>query len=188
MLNIHPALLPAFKGLDTHRRAIEAGVEKHGATVHFVVPEMDSGPIVAQAAVPVLPDDTEAALASARARDRAPHLSDRLAPRRSGQARMVGRPLCRSTGHATPRKQPFFRAALKNPRTRPGASRNSVRQLVPRENGLAHLEIFRGCLAAIGHEFELNGLSFVQGREPCRSTAEICTNTSLSPVVGLMNP
>ena len=49
MLNIHPALLPAFKGLDTHRRAIEAGVGEHGATVHFVVPEMDSGPIIAQA-------------------------------------------------------------------------------------------------------------------------------------------
>lgn len=63
MLNIHPALLPAFKGLDTHRRAIEAGVEHHGATVHFVVPEMDSGPLIAQGAVPVLPNDTEDALA-----------------------------------------------------------------------------------------------------------------------------
>jgi phosphoribosylglycinamide formyltransferase-1 len=64
MLNIHPALLPAFKGLDTHRRAIEAGVRDHGATVHFVVPEMDSGPIIAQGRVPVFPDDTEAALAA----------------------------------------------------------------------------------------------------------------------------
>jgi phosphoribosylglycinamide formyltransferase-1 len=64
MLNIHPALLPAFKGLDTHRRAIESGATEHGATVHFVVPEMDSGPIVAQGAVPVLPDDTEDALAA----------------------------------------------------------------------------------------------------------------------------
>ena len=64
MLNIHPALLPAFKGLDTHRRAIEAGVGEHGATVHFVVPEMDSGPVIAQGAVPVLPGDTEAALAA----------------------------------------------------------------------------------------------------------------------------
>ena len=54
MLNIHPALLPQFKGLHTHRRALEAGVERHGATVHFVVPEMDSGPIVAQESVPVL--------------------------------------------------------------------------------------------------------------------------------------
>ena len=51
MLNIHPALLPAFKGLDTHARALEAGVKIHGATVHFVVPEMDSGPIIAQGAV-----------------------------------------------------------------------------------------------------------------------------------------
>jgi phosphoribosylglycinamide formyltransferase 1 len=64
MLNIHPALLPAFKGLDTHRRAIEAGTQEHGATVHFVVPEMDSGPIIAQGRVSILPDDTEAALAA----------------------------------------------------------------------------------------------------------------------------
>jgi phosphoribosylglycinamide formyltransferase-1 len=64
MLNIHPALLPSFKGLDTHRRALEAGVKLHGATVHFVVPEMDSGPIIAQGAVPVHEDDTEAALAA----------------------------------------------------------------------------------------------------------------------------
>jgi phosphoribosylglycinamide formyltransferase-1 len=64
MLNIHPALLPAFKGLDTHARALEAGAKQHGATVHFVVPEMDAGPILAQATVPVLPDDTEAALAA----------------------------------------------------------------------------------------------------------------------------
>ena len=64
LLNIHPALLPAFKGLDTHARALAAGVKEHGATVHFVVPEMDSGPIVAQAAVAVLPGDTEATLAA----------------------------------------------------------------------------------------------------------------------------
>jgi phosphoribosylglycinamide formyltransferase-1 len=64
MLNIHPALLPAFKGLDTHGRALEAGVNIHGATVHFVVPEMDSGPIVAQGAVAVREDDTEATLAA----------------------------------------------------------------------------------------------------------------------------
>lgn len=64
MLNIHPALLPAFKGLDTHRRALEAGVKLHGATVHFVVPEMDAGPIVAQAAVAVRDDDTEGSLAA----------------------------------------------------------------------------------------------------------------------------
>ena len=64
MLNIHPALLPAFKGLDTHKRALESGVKIHGATVHFVVPEMDSGPIVAQGAVPVHDNDSEAALAA----------------------------------------------------------------------------------------------------------------------------
>ena len=63
MLNIHPSLLPAFKGTDTHARALAAGVAKHGCTVHFVTPELDSGPIVAQAEVPVLPDDTEDSLA-----------------------------------------------------------------------------------------------------------------------------
>ena len=64
MLNIHPALLPQFKGLDTHRRALEAKVNEHGATVHLVVPEMDSGPIILQDAVEVRPDDTEATLAA----------------------------------------------------------------------------------------------------------------------------
>jgi phosphoribosylglycinamide formyltransferase-1 len=64
MLNIHPALLPQFKGLDTHRRALEAGVPRHGATVHFVGVEMDAGPIIAQDSVPVLPGDTEATLAA----------------------------------------------------------------------------------------------------------------------------
>jgi phosphoribosylglycinamide formyltransferase-1 len=64
LLNIHPALLPAFKGLDTHARALAGGAKQHGATVHFVVPEMDSGPIIAQGAVPVLTGDTEATLAA----------------------------------------------------------------------------------------------------------------------------
>jgi len=64
MLNIHPALLPQFKGLHTHRRALEVGVKRHGATVHFVVPEMDSGPIVMQEAVPVIDGDTEETLAA----------------------------------------------------------------------------------------------------------------------------
>ncbi|WP_298356375.1 phosphoribosylglycinamide formyltransferase [Rhodoblastus sp.] len=62
MLNIHPALLPSFRGLHTHARALEEGVKIHGATVHFVVPEMDAGPIVVQAAVAVLEDDTPEAL------------------------------------------------------------------------------------------------------------------------------
>jgi phosphoribosylglycinamide formyltransferase-1 len=64
MLNIHPALLPAFKGLDTHARALAAGVKIHGASVHFVVPEMDSGPIIVQGAVAVRDDDDEASLAA----------------------------------------------------------------------------------------------------------------------------
>ena len=64
MINIHPALLPAFKGLDTHERALAAGVRIHGATVHFVVPEMDSGPVIAQGALEVRDDDTAATLAA----------------------------------------------------------------------------------------------------------------------------
>ncbi len=64
MLNVHPSLLPAFAGLRTHRRAIEAGCKVAGATVHFVTPALDHGPIVAQACVPVLPADDEAALAA----------------------------------------------------------------------------------------------------------------------------
>jgi phosphoribosylglycinamide formyltransferase 1 len=58
MLNVHPALLPAYRGLDTHERALQDGVKIHGCTVHFVVPQMDEGPIVAQAAVRVADDDT----------------------------------------------------------------------------------------------------------------------------------
>lgn len=63
LLNIHPSLLPSFPGLATHRQALDAGVKVHGATVHFVTAELDHGPIVAQAAVPVLPDDDEHTLA-----------------------------------------------------------------------------------------------------------------------------
>jgi phosphoribosylglycinamide formyltransferase-1 len=64
ILNIHPALLPQFKGLHTHRRALEAGAKQHGATVHFVVEETDAGPIISQQSVPVLQDDTEETLAA----------------------------------------------------------------------------------------------------------------------------
>ncbi|HUC48273.1 MAG TPA: phosphoribosylglycinamide formyltransferase [Xanthobacteraceae bacterium] len=64
MINIHPALLPRFKGLDTHRRALQAGVEEHGATVHFVSAGMDEGPVILQKSVPVLGSDTEASLAA----------------------------------------------------------------------------------------------------------------------------
>lgn len=64
LLNIHPSLLPAFTGLDTHARALAAGVKVHGCTVHFVTPELDHGPIVAQAAVPVAPGDTPETLAA----------------------------------------------------------------------------------------------------------------------------
>ncbi|MDC9725956.1 MAG: phosphoribosylglycinamide formyltransferase [Gammaproteobacteria bacterium] len=64
LVNIHPALLPKFKGLNTHQRAIDAGEKEHGASVHIVTPELDDGPVVMQAKVPVLADDTEQSLAA----------------------------------------------------------------------------------------------------------------------------
>ncbi len=64
LINIHPSLLPKFKGLDTHKRAIEAGEKEHGATVHFVTEDLDAGPIILQARVPILVDDTEESLAA----------------------------------------------------------------------------------------------------------------------------
>jgi phosphoribosylglycinamide formyltransferase 1 len=76
VLNIHPALLPDFKGLDTHRRAIEAGAKRHGATVHFVVAEIDAGPVIAQESIDVRSDDTEARLA-----ERVLEVEHRLYPR-----------------------------------------------------------------------------------------------------------
>ena len=64
LVNIHPSLLPAFPGLHTHRRALQEGVKLHGCTVHFVTPQVDHGPIIVQAGVPVRPDDTEESLAA----------------------------------------------------------------------------------------------------------------------------
>jgi phosphoribosylglycinamide formyltransferase-1 len=64
LINIHPSLLPKLKGLDTHQRAIEAGETEHGASVHFVTPELDDGPVISQAKVSVMPDDTASTLAA----------------------------------------------------------------------------------------------------------------------------
>lgn len=75
LINIHPSLLPAFKGLDTHRRVIESGVRITGCTVHFVRPKMDDGPIIIQAAISVHPDDTNERLA-----ERVLHLEHRCYP------------------------------------------------------------------------------------------------------------
>ena len=90
MINIHPSLLPVFRGLHTHARALEAGVRIHGCTVHYVVPEVDAGPIIAQAAVPVLPDDTPESLGArvlAQEHRLYPHA---LALVASGAARLEG--------------------------------------------------------------------------------------------------
>jgi phosphoribosylglycinamide formyltransferase-1 len=106
MINIHPSLLPAFKGLDTHARALAAGVKITGCSVHFVRPEMDSGPIIAQAAVPVLPGDTAERLAgrvlSAEHRIY-PHALRLVA---SGKARVVGEQVVISG--AGPASTPLF--------------------------------------------------------------------------------
>lgn len=64
LINIHPSLLPAFRGLNTHQRALDAGATEHGASVHFVTEELDGGPVIAQSSVPVLHDDTAASLAA----------------------------------------------------------------------------------------------------------------------------
>ncbi len=97
-LNIHPSLLPAFKGLNTHRRAIEAGVRISGCTVHFVREEMDSGPIVGQAAVPVLEGDDAETLAARVLAAEHKLYPLALALVASGQARVVGEKVVFSDG------------------------------------------------------------------------------------------
>ena len=90
MINIHPALLPSYKGLHTHERALADGVKIHGCTVHYVVPEMDSGPIIAQAAVPVFDKDTPDTL-GARVLEQEHIIYPRaLAAAASGRAHIVG--------------------------------------------------------------------------------------------------
>lgn len=101
MINIHPSLLPAFKGLDTHARALQAGVKLTGCTVHFVTPDMDEGPILVQAAVPVLAEDTPATL-SARVKQ-AEHRAYPLAVRLIAEGRVTlaeGRALIRGGAEA----------------------------------------------------------------------------------------
>jgi phosphoribosylglycinamide formyltransferase-1 len=99
MLNIHPSLLPSFPGLHTHARALEAGVKLHGCTVHLVTAEMDSGPILAQAAVPVLAGDTE----------------DDLAARVLRQEHAIYPAALAAVAAASPAKSPEALACLANP-------------------------------------------------------------------------
>ncbi|MBI0536611.1 phosphoribosylglycinamide formyltransferase [Roseomonas sp. KE2513] len=107
MLNIHPSLLPAFPGLDTHARAIAAGVRLHGCTVHFVTPGVDEGPIIAQSAVPILPRDDEAALAARVLAEEHRLYPAALAWAASGAARL-------EAGHAVI-EAPMAEGALANP-------------------------------------------------------------------------
>jgi phosphoribosylglycinamide formyltransferase-1 len=89
LINIHPALLPAYKGLNTHERVLAAGETTHGATVHFVVPEMDSGPIIVQGRVPVHGDDTPQTLAARVLAEEHRIYPHALALVASGRVRMV---------------------------------------------------------------------------------------------------
>lgn len=99
IINIHPALLPAYKGLRTHARALADGVKIHGCSVHFVIPEVDGGPIVAQAAVPVFDDDTVATLAARVLAEEHKLYPMALALLASGKAKLMGSHVrCRSAG------------------------------------------------------------------------------------------
>ena len=98
MINIHPSLLPLFRGTHTHRRALDEGVLVHGCTVHFVVPELDAGPIVAQAAVPVIPGDTEDSLAARVLVQEHALYPQALRMICTGQARLEGDRVVFSTG------------------------------------------------------------------------------------------
>lgn len=90
MINIHPSLLPLFKGTHTHRQALEAGVAEHGCSVHFVVPELDAGPVILQAKVPVLPGDDEDTLAKRVLVEEHKLYPAALAEVASGRARLEG--------------------------------------------------------------------------------------------------
>lgn len=90
MINIHPSLLPLFKGTHTHRQALEAGVTDHGCSVHFVVPELDAGPVILQAKVPVLPGDDEETLAQRVLVEEHKLYPAALAEVASGRAKLVG--------------------------------------------------------------------------------------------------
>lgn len=89
MINIHPSLLPLFKGTHTHRQALEAGVAEHGCSVHFVVPELDAGPVILQAKVPVLPGDDEDLLSARVLVEEHKLYPAALAEVASGRARLV---------------------------------------------------------------------------------------------------
>ena len=110
-LNIHPSLLPAFKGLHTHARVLEEGVKITGCTVHFVRPEMDTGPIVAQAAVPVLPGDTADSLAARVLDRRAPPLPPCARPGRLRRG-PGGRRACGRNDTDQTIKPPYFSPPL----------------------------------------------------------------------------
>ena len=99
MINIHPSLLPLFKGLSSHRRALDSGMRVHGCTVHFVTAETDGGPIIAQAAVPVVPGDTEESLGERVLKTEHQLYPLALALVASGRARMEdGKTLFTETG------------------------------------------------------------------------------------------
>jgi len=101
MINIHPALLPSYRGLHTHERALADGVKIHGATVHFVVPEMDAGPIIMQGAIAVLDDDTPETLAARVLSVEHRIYPDALRLVASGEAKIAGA-VCRTSASGSP--------------------------------------------------------------------------------------
>ena len=124
LVNIHPSLLPAFKGLDTHQRALAAGVRLHGCTVHLVRPGVDEGPILAQAAVPVLPEDTEASLAARVLRQEHAIYPAALGWLAGGQVRVEG-----DIAHVVaPGASPAAAEALSNPLPGPAALSTTARE------------------------------------------------------------
>jgi len=115
MVNIHPSLLPLYRGLNTHRRVLGAGDTHHGASVHFVTADLDSGPVVLQSRVPVLPDDTEKTVAETRASERAHHLSEghRLDWRNTVSS--LEKDACGSM--ASPSMSPWWRTSVRSHRS-----------------------------------------------------------------------
>ncbi len=172
MLNIHPSLLPSFPGLDPHGQALKAGVKISGATVHFVIPETDAGPIVMQGAVPVRDDDTAEALSA-----RILAVEHRIYPEAlrllaSGRLRLEG-DLCRIEGGADggvpdlATREMTLSKRTGPKRKSPGRGRGDHHEpKADRDSQLGDLEVFRGLFAAIFDKVVFNRLVFIEGREP----------------------
>ena len=162
LINIHPSLLPSFQGLNTHERALAAGVKLHGCTVHFVRPAMDAGPIIAQAAVPVLATDTPERSRRARPWRRTPHLPGG-AGAGGGRAHARGRRArgdCRPAARGGPRRAHLAGVDLGRDELPPRLSRRRLRRCR------------QACGARPSHRAaEAEGHRLPRHRHPCRHRA-----------------